>query len=174
MKITTKILFFSILISVSVCGQSRRTDSKDSFINYKAIKKYPKPIGYVNDFESLLSIEERLQLDSIISEFEMKTTNQIAIVTIPNVYPYETLKDFTTDLGNYWGVGQADKDNGLIITVSKSMRNIWIGSGYGTEKILTDEILKNIIDTVIVPYFKSGDYFEGIKSGLIECINKWE
>lgn len=174
MKNSTKALFMALLISISACGQSIKTNPKDYFINYNAINTYPKPTGYVNDFESLFSQEEKQQLDSIITEYEKQTTNQITIVTIADIKPYESLKDFTSDLGNYWGVGQVDKNNGLIITVSRNMRNIWIGSGLGTEKILTDEILKNIIDTKIIPYFKRGDYFEGIKIGLIECMNNWK
>jgi uncharacterized protein len=173
-KSISNFIIIILLLSISACGQSQENNSKDSFINYKAIKKYPEPAGYVNDFESLFSIKEKQQLDSIINEFEKQSNNQIAIVTIASVKPYETLKDFTTDLGIYWGVGQTDLDNGLIITVSKNMRNIWIGSGLGTEKILTDEILKDIIDTKIIPYFKTGDYFEGIKLGLMECINNWK
>lgn len=174
MKITTKIFLITLLISISACGNYSKTITKDSFINHKAINKFPKPQGHVNDFESLLTLKEKLQLDSIINEFEKQTANQIVIVTIADVKPYKSLKDFTTDLGNYWGVGQAGLDNGLIITVSKNMRNIWIGTGLGTQIILTDEILKNIIETDIIPYFQNGDYFEGIKSGLLECINNWK
>jgi uncharacterized protein len=174
MKLFTTLLFATLLFSISSCGQSLHQKTEKAYINYNAIKSYPKPTGYVNDFESLLSLKEKNQLDSIIIQFEKQTTNQIVIVTIPEIKPYESLKDFSTDLGNYWGVGQAEKDNGLIILVSKNMRQIWIGTGLGSEEILTNSILETIISTTIVPPFKKGAYFEGIRAGLIACIDNWK
>jgi uncharacterized protein len=173
-KIILRIFFIALLISVVACRHYNKSTAERTFINYEAIKKYPKPTSYVSDFEGLLTLQEKQQLESMIYEFEKKTTNQIAIVTISDVKPYESLTDFTTDLANYWGVGQADKDNGLVITVSKNIKNVRIGTGLGTEKILTDKILKEIIDLEMIPYFKKGEYFEGIKTGLIECMRKWE
>ncbi len=174
MRLATKILLISILINLSAYGQTGKGESKKDFINYKAIKNFPKPTGKVNDFELILDFAQIQQLDSIINNFENSSQNQIAIVTIESFEPYETLGDFTTDLGNYWGVGHAGKNNGLILTISKKMRMVWIGSGVGTEKVLTDEILQNVVSTKMIPNFKNGDYFNGIKSGLIECINLWK
>lgn len=162
-----------MLFCLSACGQNKETKSEESFINYVAIIKYPKPVGFVNDFESLLSFEEKKELDSIIKVFNEESSYQIAIVTIDDIEPYGSLKDFTSDLGNFWGVGEMDEDNGLIITVSKKMRNVWIGTGLGTQKILTDDKLKSVVDTQMIPYFKRDEYFEGIKSGLLKCIESW-
>jgi len=80
------------------------------------------------------------------------------IVTISDIEPYESLKDFTAELGNYCAVGQHDNIE-LIITMSKNKRNIWIGTGLGMEKILTDEKIQYIIDTEIIPYFRKEEYF---------------
>lgn len=145
--------------------------------NYRypaAIKAYGKPTGYVNDFEGLFSDNEIKQIDSIILAFELSSSNQIAIVTVSDIKPYESMQNFTTDLGNYWGIGQNDIDNGLIITVSSKMKSIWIGTGLGTEKILTDDKLKSIIDVNMIPYLKNGQHFQGIKEGLTECIENWK
>ncbi|GAA4239678.1 hypothetical protein GCM10022291_34970 [Postechiella marina] len=54
------------------------------------------------------------------------------------------------------------------------MRKIRISTGHGTEKILTDEICKKIIDQTIIPEFKNGDYYSGIEKGITELIAKWE
>lgn len=168
-------LFLSIIfLNISSCILSDKAKVGDSFIDYKAISKFPKPNDYINDFEGVFTGMQEKVLDSIITNFESKTTNQITIVTVESFVPYKSLQDFTTDLGNYWRVGQSNKNNGLIITLSKKNRTVWIGTGYGTQEILTDELLQQIIDTQMIPYFKNDEYFEGIKSGLIACINAWE
>jgi len=131
------------------------------------------PTSWVNDYEDVLTSDQRNYLDSVCHKYQDSTSNQIFIITIASIGPYESLQDFTTDLGNYWGAGQAEKDNGLIITFSKERKEIWIGTGYGTEKVLTDEILKNIIDDYMIPMFKQGYYYNGIKNGLEKCIEFW-
>jgi len=170
--IKVTLLLFSIGI-LSFC-QNNEQKTQKGFINYEAIVKIPQPNGFVSDFEGLFSITQKHELDSIIKDFKLKTTNEIAIVTIENVKPYQNLQDFTTDLLNYWGVGLRDKNNGLIITISKSMKSIWIGTGYGTEKVLTNNVLQNIIDTQMVPFFKSDEIYKGTKKGLLECIDNWD
>jgi len=174
MKLTSKILFIALLIHVTALGQTNRKHDKVKFINYKEIEKYPLPKGYINDYEHLFTIEQKQELDSIITDFSNLTSNQICIVSVETYEPYESIKDFTTDLGNFWGIGRADKDNGLIITISKNKRAIWIGTGLGTEKVMTDETVKNIIDTKMIPYFKESNYFEGVKAGLLELVKLWK
>jgi uncharacterized protein len=76
-------------------------------------------------------------------------------------------------LGNYWDVG-GYKKNGLIITISKNKRAIWIGTSFGTEKVLTNEKLQKVINTQMLPFFKEGKYFEGVKTGLQEFMRLWK
>ena len=66
------------------------------------------------------------------------------------------------------------KNNGLTIVVCNSCRQIGIATGYGTELILTDEICKKVIDETIIPEFKNGEFYNGIKKGVTELIAKWK
>ena len=138
------------------------------------IKNLPSPKGHVNDFENDFTANEIFILDSVITEFEKQTTRQISIVTVSAISPYDSINEFTTDLGNYWGVGDKKMNNGLLIVFSKARREVWIGTGTGTEKILTDVICKQIIDGYMLPRFKEAGYFEGVHSGLLECIRLWQ
>jgi len=174
MKLTISILFIALLINIIAIGQTGKKQDKGRFVNYKEIEKFPRPEGCINDFEHIFTIDQKQELDSIITHFSNVTTNQIAIVSVKKYKPYESIKDLTTDLGNYWGVSSADKDNGLIITISKNKRSIWIGTGLGTEKVLTNEIVSNVIDNIMIPYFKKDNYFEGIKFGLLELMELWK
>ena len=102
------------------------------------------------------------------------TTKQIAIVSIKSIGKYTDFDKFAIDLSNYNGIGLKEKDNGLSIVFSKNLRKIRISTGIGTEKILTDEICKNIIDQTIIPEFKDGNYYNGIEKGLTELIAEWK
>jgi uncharacterized protein len=77
-------------------------------------------------------------------------------------------------LGQTWGVGSAEKNNGLTIVLCNPCGQIGIASGTGTELILTDEICKKIIDEKIIPEFKNGKFYNGIKKGILELIENWK
>jgi uncharacterized protein len=134
--------------------------------------RLPENIGYVNDFEGVLTQNQIDDLSQIIRVHEKLTSNEIAVVTIASYKPYKSLFDYSLNLGNYWGVGKADKDNGILIVLGKQIREIRIQVGYGLEAKLKDEEAKFIIDTFMVPEFKKGDFYLGIKKGVLEIINE--
>ena len=129
---------------------------------------------WVFDYEDVLNDNQEYLLDSIIRECEAQTTNEIVIVTVDNIGEFDKMVEYAVDFGEKHGVGKNEKDNGLVILFSKSMRETFLATGYGTEKILKDEICKAIIDSTMIPYFKDQDYFGGLKSGLEECIIRWK
>lgn len=134
---------------------------------------FPKPKGEVSDYEFIFSSEELIALTEIIRDFEKKTSNEIAIVSIETIGNYTDFDKYALDLSNYWGIGQENKDNGLSIIFSKNLKKIRISTGNGTEKILTDKICKTVIDEIIIPEFKNGNYYLGISKGLSELLIKW-
>lgn len=173
MKNALIILFIAVLYTCISYISNEKNKQNNTYHNYNAIKEYHKADGNVNDFEEILSIEEEEYLDSLISTNEKATTNQIAVVTVKSIEPYQNISDFTQDLGNYWGIGSSDVGNGLIIALSKNMKQVRISTSFGTEKILQDDQIKNIIDNEMLPYFRTGQYFDGIKNGLVVLIYKW-
>ena len=127
----------------------------------------PKPVGYVNDFENILSTSEERYLDSIIRDFENRTTNQIAIITVDTSMVKKTdFDNYILRIFNAWGVGQKEKNNGIVIGFSRSYRMIRIENGRGIEKILSNGETKTIVDSAFIPLFKKGLYFDGVVSGL--------
>ncbi|MFC6999044.1 TPM domain-containing protein [Rufibacter roseus] len=172
---------FLLVMSLSFVTYSctaQEAESKNQNLELVALSlkesKFPKPIGYVNDFENILSKEQIKELTEIITSFERKTTNQIAVVTISSVEPYSDFDQYALDLSKEWGVGRKEKNNGLTIVFSKSLSKIRISTGLGTEKVLTDEICQSIIDQFMVPKFKEGQFYDGISSGLTELIKHWK
>ena len=117
---------------------------------------------------------ERKELSDIIYHYNIETTRQIVVVIIDSISPYSDIQKFATDLSNYWGVGDAEKNNGLTIVMCNTCRKIGISTGTGTELILTNEICKKVIDQTIIPEFKNGNFYNGIKNGVVELIEKWK
>jgi uncharacterized protein len=138
------------------------------------ILKDAKEKGFpVNDFDGVLTISEKEQLSNLILSYADKTTRQIVVVTVEDYEPYEDIQRFGSDLGNYWGVGNSEKNNGLLIVLCVPCRKIGISTGYGTQEVLTDDICKFVIDSVMPPKFREEKYFLGLKSGTLELIKRW-
>lgn len=136
-------------------------------------QSFPKSVGFVNDFEKIYTERQIEILDSIVRDFEKETTIEIAIITLDDSYTNkEEFDDYTFKLANQWGVGKKNKDNGVLIAISSSLRKMRINNGYGIEKLISDNETKEIIESQFIPYFKKDEYFNGTESGLIKLIEK--
>lgn len=156
------------------CGLFNKSQKDKPFTPKTENAIFPKPIGLINDFENILTEVEEKELTAIIKEHESKTTDQIAIVTLTTLEPYENINDYSFDLANHWGVGQKDKNNRVLIALGKNLRAIRIQNGFGIEKRLTDTETKKIIDELMIPEFKVNNYFLGLKKGVEAIIKKLE
>ncbi|MBX2827011.1 MAG: TPM domain-containing protein [Flavobacteriaceae bacterium] len=141
---------------------------------YPKPKTFPEPLGYVSDYENVFTPIQKNRLEERLSNYEAETSREIAVVTIASTSPYNNINDYATDLGNEWGVGKEDINNGLLIVLCKNSREIRISTGYGTEKSLTDSICQRVIDKTMIPYFREGNYFDGIDVGLDELMQYWK
>lgn len=135
--------------------------------------KFPKPIGYVSDFENLFTVQQINELEKRLSEYEINTKRKIAVVTVDSIEPYQNISEFTLDLANEWGVLGGDPNGSVIILLSKSIREISIVTSMETRKRLTDEICEKVITKTIIPEFKKDEYYMGIEKGITYLINYW-
>ena len=131
---------------------------------FTAWAAYPQYSGYVNDFSHVLSGDATQQIEKKLSDFDKRTTNQIAVITVDTTQP-ETLAEYSIHLADQWKVGQKGKDNGVIMLFSMKDRQMRIEVGRGLEGDLTDIQSKHILDDVIRPEFQKGDYATGIDKG---------
>ena len=125
----------------------------------------PAPQGYVNDYATLISSQERQVLEEKLKNFDLATGVQVFVAIFPSLEG-ESLEDFSIRLAEKWKVGQKNKDNGVILLIFKNDRKLRIEVGYGLESVLTDALTHSIINREITPYFKQGLYAAGISSGL--------
>lgn len=134
-------------------------------------KNLPEYIGYTNDFEGVFTKEQIKKLDSLMRSYEERTSIQICVATIPaTATPEEKFEDLTLHIAKSWGVGKKETNNGIFIGIAAGYRRMRIQNGYGTEKILSDNETKHIIDSVFLPEFKTGNYYKGTFDGILEII----
>ena len=134
------------------------------------IPSRPSPPRLVNDFAGVLSQDERNSMERALEQFARETSTQIVVVTVEDLQGYDP-GDFAFRLGEAWGVGQKDKDNGIVILLKPKTGNesgrIFIATGYGLEGVLPDAVVNGaIIDTEMIPYFKEENYYMGLQKGI--------
>ncbi|WP_439481028.1 TPM domain-containing protein [Cyclobacterium plantarum] len=121
----------------------------------------PNPPRLVNDFSETLSDQEVRQLESKLLAYNDSTSSQVSIVMINSVGPY-AISDYAFQLGDKWGIGRKDKDNGILILAAMKDRKVFIATGYGMEGAIPDALAKRIVEQLIVPNFRKEDYFTGL------------
>lgn len=126
--------------------------------------------GYVNDYAAMISPEVKGKLEEELKAFEQSDSTQVVILTVISLQG-EPIEDFATRVGDAWKIGQKQKDNGIILIVAKEDRKIRIEVGRGLEGRLTDLLSGRIIDLVIAPRFKRGDFDGGFQSGVAALID---
>lgn len=138
-----------------------------------AIPPRPYPERLVNDFAGILSDVQAESIERMLTAFDDSTSNQIAVVTVTDLGG-EDANAFAAELGQSWGVGAARHDNGVVLLVKPKNDNgygeVAIQVGYGLEGVLPDAVCKTIIGRVIIPYFRDGDYYGGIRAGAEEIM----
>lgn len=124
----------------------------------------PVPRQYVNDYASVLSPAVRQDLENRLAQFEKETSNQVLVVTLPDLGG-EEIEEVSIRLAEKWKPGQKGRDNGAILILSKKDRKVRIETGYGLEGVLTDALSRSILANEIIPRFKQGDFDGGVVAG---------
>lgn len=130
-----------------------------------AIPEPPNPPALVTDFAQMLDEAQRTNLERKLSQYAALHGTQIAVVTIGDTGGSD-LADFADQLAEKWGVGEAGKENGVVVLINPGQGNkkgrVHISVGYGLEGVIPDITAKHIIDREIVPNFRDGRFYEGI------------
>jgi uncharacterized protein len=128
-------------------------------------QRFPeKPNRLVNDYTNTLSSSEIEHLERKLVAFDDSTTTQVAVVLINSLEGYD-VADYAARLAESWGIGREGRNNGVLLLASLGDRRVTIQTGYGVEGALPDAITKRIITNEITPYFKQGNYFQGLDQG---------
>ncbi|MGH8660833.1 MAG: TPM domain-containing protein, partial [Burkholderiales bacterium] len=125
----------------------------------------PYLTGRVVDNAEILKADTRRRLAEQLRAHEQKTTNQVAVLTVPTIHG-ESVEEYAVRVFEQWKLGQKGKDNGVLVVVVPQDRRMRIEVGYGLEGTLTDAAAGRIIRDVMTPRFRQGDYDGGILQGV--------
>jgi uncharacterized protein len=131
---------------------------------YGAEPAFPDLTGRVVDEAGILSAGARARLDSELAQHESKTKQQVVVATVKSLGGVP-IEDYGYQLGRHWGIGQKGANTGIILLVAPNDRKVRIEVGYGLEGELTDAAAATIVNRIILPAFRSGDFESGVLAG---------
>jgi uncharacterized protein len=142
-----------------------------AFAQMAAFAQVPVPplSGPVVDQTGTLSSDEIDSLANKIRDFEARKGSQIAVLIVPTTQP-EEIEQYSIRVAEAWKIGRKKIDDGAILLVTKNDRKLRIEVGYGLEGALTDVTSQRIIDEIITPKFRNGDFAGGIAAGVDRII----
>lgn len=138
-------------------------------VSAKTLK--PTEQFYVNDYADVLSEEQENDLCSEGKSLYEKTTAQVVLLTVDTTDGKE-ISEYAVETGRAWGIGSADKDNGVLIVLSVEDRKVWVAVGYGLEGVLTDAKTGRLIDEHALSYYKEDKFGEGSISLYYAILNE--
>ena len=124
----------------------------------------PAPFRFVNDQAQLMAPADAKKLENGLRRYADNTGTQVVVVTVPSLGG-RTVADYGRALGTAWGVGQRDKNNGIVVLLSAKEHQVTIQPGSGMASTITPAVTSRVISEM-TPGFKQGNYFAGFKAGL--------
>jgi uncharacterized protein len=129
----------------------------------------PPLSGRVVDQTGTLSSDDIARLTQTLKDLEQRKGSQIAVLIVPTTAP-ETIEQYSIRVAEAWKIGRKKIDDGALLVVAKNDRKLRIEVGYGLEGALNDITVKRIIDEIITPKFRDGDFAGGITAGVDRII----
>lgn len=124
----------------------------------------PTPFKFVNDQASLMAPADAKKLDSGLRRYADNTGTQIVVVTVPSLGG-RPAADYARALGTAWGVGQREKNNGIVVLLGAQEHKVSIQPGSGLQSVITPAVTSRVINEMM-PGFKQNNYFAGLRTGL--------
>ncbi|WP_114970773.1 TPM domain-containing protein [Rhodoferax ferrireducens] len=129
----------------------------------------PPVTGHVTDQTNTLTTEQKASLEQTLTAFEARKGSQLAVLVLASTAP-EAIEQYALRVAEQWKLGRKKVDDGAILVVAKDDRTMRIEVGYGLEGALNDLTSKRIISEIILPRFKSQDFYGGITAGVGQII----
>lgn len=132
----------------------------------------PPAATFVNDFAGLLDPGTKSELESIGRALDAETGAEIVVVTVPSLGGVP-IEDYALELFRTWGLGDREKNNGVLLLVDKERLlngqsgKVRIEVGYGLEGAIPDGKAGRILDEKVLPFWQEGKYAEGIRAGYL-------
>lgn len=126
---------------------------------------------FVNDFADVIDDATENAMYAAGVQLYEKTNAQVVAVTLDTINGAD-IQEYGVQLGRAWGVGNKDKNNGIVLVLAMEEREVGISVGYGLEGAVTDMQSGIILDTYALPYFQEDDFSEGLAAAYDALINE--
>ena len=136
-----------------------------------AAPTFPPLTGRVVDNAHILNAPTVNDVTAKLEALEAKTSRQLVVVTLPSLQGYD-ISDYGYQLGRAWGIGQAKLNNGVLLIIAPAEHKARIEVGYGLEPIMTDALSEVILQSTVLPKFRTGDYNAGVEGGVDALIQQ--
>ena len=138
-----------------------------------AVPQRPEPARFVNDLAGVFQAGPADSLENRLAAYSDSTSTQIVVLTVADLEGADA-SSYATEVGETWGVGSADFDNGVVILVKPKNDNgsgeVFIATGYGLEGAVPDAYAKRIINEIMIPKFIENDYFAAVEGACDKII----
>ncbi|TCO82035.1 uncharacterized protein EV699_106130 [Plasticicumulans lactativorans] len=123
----------------------------------------------VTDLTGTLGSGQQAALEQTLAAFEQRRGSQIAVLIVPTTAP-ETIEQYGLRVAEQWKLGRKGVDDGALLLIAKDDHRLRIEAGYGLEGALNDAVCKRIVDEIVVPRLRQGDFHGGIAAGVERMI----
>ncbi|MEM7470189.1 MAG: TPM domain-containing protein [Pseudomonadota bacterium] len=131
---------------------------------------------FVNDFANVLAPSTEMQIRALLAEALSERDHEMTVVTINSRNDYGSfanIESFAKSLFNYWQVGKAQRNDGVLLVVAVKDRDIRIALGAGYEA-RWDGVAKRIIDRDMIRLLSAGAYDSAILAGTRESLKAFD
>jgi uncharacterized protein len=126
---------------------------------------FPPLTGRVVDQAGVMNAQSRADVEAKLKNLEDKSSIQLVVATVKSLQGSD-IETFANELFRFWKLGEAQKNNGVLLLVAPSEHKVRIEVGYGLEGTLTDALSSVIIQSAIIPRFRANDFSGGIERGV--------
>lgn len=134
-------------------------------VSFAVAFDFPALTGRVVDQAGVINAQSRADIEAKSKSLEDKSGIQLVVATVKSLQGSD-IETYANELFRYWKLGEAKKNNGVLLLVAPNERKVRIEVGYGLEGTLTDALSSVIISSAVVPRFKTGDFSGGIDRGV--------
>lgn len=127
------------------------------------VPAFAQPI--VVDGAEFLTVQEEQRLSYTLRAYADSTSNQFIVRTVESLGGVD-IATFATEQGQALGVGQVDRDNGLVIAVAREEREVFVAVGYGLEHVIPDALVSRVVRNIITPAFREGQFYAGLAAAM--------
>jgi len=131
----------------------------------------PPYTGYVTDDAGVIGDERQAQLEAFLDQLQKKTGVQFAVLTVASTAPEEP-STYKTRVFKAWGIGNAERDDGLLLLVAMEQREVRFETGYGLEGTLPDGWQSRMVRDLVLSRFREGQPDEGITAAVLACAQR--